>query len=780
MENSMENLEAEKKEYNYIIGSHGAIFTSLKENEKKYMAIKIPENVELFTYTTFGKVVATSCRKNYFICDNLEKVQAKYNNLILKIEKPTHKYKYKEGTQNIFPEAMLIPDEGPILKFYSGIVHCIPHANRTSTIKGMEIIHNMDANNAKDCADDSIRKYYKYTDAEDKQKLYDTNTKYSEDYKEVIKTQGNKREAPLDTINKCGAILLSEAIKIIQAHCEKTYGVNNTIKIYLSFCLGEMSIEEYVRGKNFYLKKNKDKVIEYITQNNETPPEAQPLTAEQLDRLYYDYLDYYSLDTESIISNNLHATNLEEFAENLDSDYVAEDIPDSFSYDYVYDNKHFKLIFSKKSAPKLNTARYHKYDIVNEDHYMDLVEGAIRKLLIYIFNWHIEYSALPNNITIDVTEFEQPTMDDIFKKLIHTLTLMVEKLQTTLKFNSKKKTWQLVVNLLHDDYLENENKEYDNKIFNVIARISETIQTTYKNMLPKIVNFNLKLSVLKESEDALYERMKQQIIEQSYLEKAKQAEAEAEAAPARDNEVSDLAKQEAAAAHQKNLINLAREEAAQAEKAEAEKAEAEKAEAEKAEAEKAAAEKAAAEKAARKAARKAAKKAAKEAEEEAAREAAREAAEEAKKAEKKAEEEAKKAEKEAKTKRSLSKRLMSTFRRSSRKVAPEPENMTTSNSQTKKRSMTQRFKSIFNPRSTRVAPAPHNAIASGIKTKFKRKHRRRITRRITRRHRIKNISRNRPLYKIKTHSISNTYGKKTFKKPITSRRKKITKSKHLK
>ena len=92
---------------------------------------------------------------------------------------------------------------------------------------------------------------------------------------------------------------------------------------------------------------------------------------------------------------------------------------------------------------------------------------------------------------------------------------------------------------------------------------------------------------------------------------------------------------------------------------------------------------------------------------------------------------------------------MSTFTRSSRRVAPEPKNMTINNSQTKKLSMTQRFKSIFNPRSTRVAPAPHNAIASGIKTKFKRKHKRKITRR----HRIKNISINNPLYKIKTHTI---------------------------
>ena len=730
---SMKSSAPEKKEYNYIITSHGAIFTSLKENDKKYMAINIPENVELFTYTTFGKVLASSCRKNYFICDNLEKFEAKYNDSILKIEKPTHKYKYNKDTKNIFPEAMLTPDKRPILQFYSGIVHCIPRANRTNTIKGMEIIHNIDANNAKDCADDSIRKYYKYTDAEDNQKLYDTNTKYSEDYKKLIIKQEKKREAPLNTINKCGAILLSEAIKIIQAHCEKNYGVNNTIKIYLDFCLIETSIEEHVRGKNFYLKRNKDEVIEYLTQKNET------LTPEQIDRVYYDYLDNYSLDTESIISNNLHATNLEEFDKNLDSDYVA-DIQDSFSYDYIYNTINFKLIFLKTSTHELNTARYHKYDIVNNDHYMDLIEGAIRKLLIYINSWNIDYSALPNNITIDVREFEQPTKDDIFKKLIHTLTLMVDKLQTTLKFNSKKKTWQLVVNLLHDNYLENENKEYDNKILRVIERIFIDIQTSYKNMLSKIVNFNLKLSVLKESEDELYKRMEQQIITQSYLEKAKQAEA----AAAHDKELSDLAKQEEAAAHQKNLINLAREDAKKAEKAPAEKAAQEKA----------AQEKAAQEKAARKAARKATRKAAREAEE-AAREAAREAEEQARKTTREAEEEAKAARvaeeavKAVKAKRSLSKRLMSSFVRSSRRVAPEPENMTTNNSQTNKLTTSQRFKSIFNPMSRRVAPAPHNAIASGIKTKFKRKHKRRITTR----HRIKNISINRPLYKIKTHNI---------------------------
>jgi len=663
MASSMKSSKTKKKEYNYIIHSHGAIFTSRQGNAKKYMAINIPENVEIFTYTTFGKVLDTSCAKNYLICDNLDKFEVKYKNTLIQIQKPTHKYKYKEDTRNIFPEAMLIPDKGPTLQFYSGIVHCIPHAHRTSTIKGMEIIHNMDAVNLLDCADDSIRKYY-HDINRDKQKLYDTNTKYSEYYKELIKNPGKKRDAPLDTINKCGAILLSEAIKIIQAHCEKKYGVNNTIKIYLDFCLGEADIENYVMGKKYFSRMSKEKLIEFITQKNET------LTPEQMDRVYYDYLDEYSLDSESIISNNLHATNLEEFAKNLDSDYVA-DIQDSFSYDYVYNNINFRLITSKPLTHEFNYVKYYKYDIVNTRHYIDLMDDVIGKLIKYLASWRIDYSNLPNNITIDVRKFEKPTAKDIFKKLID--ALIVEKLQTTIEYKSK--TWKLVVNLLHDKYLDNNNHEYDDKLLRVIKEIFEEIKKSHKNMLSKIVNFNLKLSELNESEDKLYERMKEQIID---LEKATQEEA---------------------VARQKMLINLARE---------------------------------AAEKAAREAEKtaKEAEKAAREAETEAEKEATREAEKATREAEKTAE---KAAEKTAKTKRSFSQRLMSSFARSSRKVAPEPlqvktMNTNTNNSQTKKLTKIQRLKSFFlNPRSRRYATETTSTKAGGTKTKFKRKHRKKNT-----------------------------------------------------
>ena len=659
------------------------------------MAIDIPKNVELFTYTTFGKGVATNCKKNYFICDNLDKFEAKYKNSLLKIEKPTHKYKYKQGTRNIFPEVMLIPDKGPILKFYSGIVHCIPHTHRTTSIKAMEIIHNMDANNAKGCTDDSIRKYYKYTEAEDKQKLYDTNTKYSKHYKELIEKQGKKRETPLDTINKCGAILLSEAIKIIQTHCKENYGANNTIKIYLNFCLGEVNIEDYDDAKNYFSKTRKEEVIEHIAQDFKTPG-VPSLTPEEIDRVYYDYLDHYNLDTESIIINDVYATDLEDFAKNLDSNYVA-DIQDSFSYDYVFYNNVFKLIISKTSTHELDDDKYYKYDIVSNTHYIDLMDDVISKLIKYLTSWDIAYSNLPKNITIDVREFEKPSEEDIFKKLIHALTLIVEKLQTTIVFNSEKNTWKLVVHLLHDKYLENENQKYDKKISRVIEKIFKYIQTSYKNILSKIVNFNLKLSVLDETEDELYKQMEQQIIEQADLE-----EAEAEAAR----------EAETAVARQRELINLAREDTAKAEKEAARKEAAEKAIAE------------------REQAREAERRAT-EAEREQAREAERRATE-AEKAT--AEREEAEAEKEkiklskSQTKKNMTQRLKSFLSRRPTKIAPEPlqvktTNMNTNNSQTKK-NMSQRLKSFFSRGPTRIAPAPQNVIA-GVKTKVRRKHTRR-------------------------------------------------------
>jgi len=76
---------------------------------------------------------------------------------------------------------------------------------------------------------------------------------------------------------------------------------------------------------------------------------------------------------------------------------------------------------------------------------------------------------------------------------------------------------------------------------------------------------------------------------------------------------------------------------------------------------------------------------------------------------------------------------MSSFARSSRKVAPEPlqvktMNTNTNNSQTKKLTKIQRLKSFFlNPRSRRYATETTSTKAGGTKTKFKRKHRKKNT-----------------------------------------------------
>ena len=49
---SRSESSAKKNEYKYIISAHGGIITSNKGT--KYMAIKIPTNVEIFTYSKLG------------------------------------------------------------------------------------------------------------------------------------------------------------------------------------------------------------------------------------------------------------------------------------------------------------------------------------------------------------------------------------------------------------------------------------------------------------------------------------------------------------------------------------------------------------------------------------------------------------------------------------------------------------------------------------------------------------------------------------------------------
>ena len=82
-----------------------------------------------------------------------------------------------------------------------------------------------------------------------KSEPYDCDKNYSDYYKAQLcdkdkdysKTQlaEPKIAEPKIAINKCGPILLSEALVLIQRHNIKYYGPNCAIKIYISSCLGE-------------------------------------------------------------------------------------------------------------------------------------------------------------------------------------------------------------------------------------------------------------------------------------------------------------------------------------------------------------------------------------------------------------------------------------------------------------------------------------------------------------------------------------------------------------
>ena len=235
------------KIYTYFIASHGAIVQMKDSGVAKIAAIKIPPKVELITYTNLGTFAwhAHTCTPDYVCKKNIQQPDVVFETPAL----PYFKY-----TQQ-FPELELTPDnpdKHKPLPFYSGIIHCIPKDRDSDSNKTQEIIHNMDADPfIGRCSDHSIYPHYYNT----KKTGYDSDKNYSAYYKKVLdKNDKPHREPPLNSIKKCGEILLSEAIKIIQQHCEATYTddyTESTIQIHISGCLtlNEPSIRY---NKKFY------------------------------------------------------------------------------------------------------------------------------------------------------------------------------------------------------------------------------------------------------------------------------------------------------------------------------------------------------------------------------------------------------------------------------------------------------------------------------------------------------------------------------------------------
>ena len=496
MENVEDNISEASIEYKYIIMSHGAIVTSNEGNITKYMTINIPKNVEIFTYSNLGETKVGSCQKNYFICDNLDKVKS-YNFII---ETPIHKYKYISGAKNIFPEVFLTPDTNIIIGFYSGIVHCIPKHRRTSETKAMEIIYNIDALVNEDCNENTIGKSYKTFKpaSEDNIKSYDTDKQYSTYYKEQLKNpRGTDSEASVN--NKCGPLLLSQAIKVIQAHCKAIYPDCNTstIQIYLSCCLGTMDIKAYYDYQDYFSKTNKEQIKEEFAEFD-IGNGLEKRNAEEMEKYYKAMLDFYSLNIRSLINDKLYTTDLQDFDS---AKILQEDTKNGYTYSYISSGKQFKLIVSpERKKPKYNSGTMRSIS--------KIMIAAIISLRTRLKEWYIPYDDLPAVINIDSIDVE-PNADNIYDKLLH---FVIEKrLNSKLKYEGKfyNKECSIEFHLENNNYEKLKNETFSANI-SVINKQVESVmkfKINRQNIFKIVNNYIIKLNIsdLIKDERVLYE-----------------------------------------------------------------------------------------------------------------------------------------------------------------------------------------------------------------------------------------------------------------------------------
>ena len=231
----------------YVISAHGTMLTSMlgTPKTKKYHAINIPENVELYTMVDLGKCVADYPTQADFTCNLKKETQKETMKLSLS---PAFKFIHEHGKTNKFPELFLTPDHTTPVPGYKGITHCIPEDYRTSASRGHEIIYNIDAKNTNHCICPSIV-------SKSTTKPYNCKKNYSDYYKTQL--EGYKYDPTSTSINKCGPILMSEAVKIIQAHSKNYYEPTCVIQIYVSACLAETDLKTTFRDAQIQYERTR-------------------------------------------------------------------------------------------------------------------------------------------------------------------------------------------------------------------------------------------------------------------------------------------------------------------------------------------------------------------------------------------------------------------------------------------------------------------------------------------------------------------------------------------
>lgn len=412
-------ITAEKQEATYYIGAHGIILTTNYADvdsgilTKKYHAIDIPQNIELYTYTDLGKCLRSSGTELDVTCKHYSS-KNKYK--VLNVISATYKFIHEDGKKNKFPNLFFTPDHNEKAQFYSGLIHCIPNKN---SLRAKEVIYSIDARSTKNCECSSIIPMVK-------SEPYDCTKNYSDYYKAQLcdkdynKTQLEepKIAEPKIAINKCGPILLSEALVLIQRHNIKYYGPNCAIKIYISSCLGEgdlVNARKHYRSSfltRWHKKKEheptlsiKEKPLIIYNNGYEGEKQREPLV---IDGNYFTAEDEVASLAETLANAVTKKKEISLEQNNIDYDYYNDCINHNTSskidyqnvvssldefkgiilttstfsyYTYTYNNKIFKIKTFKDAYTKFYERDSSKIDELQKKH-RTLSQNNLEKHLI--------------------------------------------------------------------------------------------------------------------------------------------------------------------------------------------------------------------------------------------------------------------------------------------------------------------------------------------------------------------------------------------------------------
>ena len=421
--------------YTYIISSHGVMFSDISKTN--YYAIDISKNIELYTFTDIGNIFGSYCNTHFFdtTCDSRKQ---EYKDKILYIDVPMYKYKYISNKSNKFPELAFCPEitkpTKPYIRWYSGIIHCIPHEHRNGNFKAKEIIYSIDAMNTKSCDCKEIPKHIKKTEP------YDCEKNYSTYYRDQL-ARYNYDPSAAD-INKCGPILLSEAINLIKDDCLRRYNKQNSIiKIYIHACLTCLKINASLDCSNISMIDGWENIKKKIDKQNTVT-------------------NLRTFQENSIRISGTDVTKTYGFSfNNKNFDIVIYENKDNSLYSYI--SSEFDRYTSSEIAQRQREQGI-TIDILN------YLLGKLRKYLVDAINKYIiKYSYLPENTIIDLTKIKINSTGNIDQQIVEEIYKQLEKIikehnhttQTSTHQGGRKKKQKNIKNIATKKTKKHSNKK---------------------------------------------------------------------------------------------------------------------------------------------------------------------------------------------------------------------------------------------------------------------------------------------------------------------------------